>query len=84
VSDCWSGSGRASPVGHRLRAVFLSRERQRCCRVALVISVVQRVDWRPIAAQHGLANTVEIDDRRGHYVTLLCATGDRFTHKLVR
>ena len=42
------------------------------------------MDGRAVAAQHGLANAVEIDDDRRHRVTLLRAARDRFAHKLIR
>src|SRR6516165_3187834 len=73
----------AHPVGYCLSAVFLARERQRSSRISLVISVIECVDRSPIASQQGLASAVEVNHRRSHGVSLLCAVRDRFTHEFV-
>src|SRR3954466_16380291 len=42
------------------------------------------MDWRTVAAQHGLPHAVEINDGSGHRVIFLRAFGDRITDQLIR
>src|SRR3954468_23988350 len=46
-------------------------------------SIVERVDRRTVATQHGLADTVEINDSRGHGIILLGALRYRGADQLV-